>query len=46
LHNEMWMQEDIGGKFKGALSQRGAGSQSLKGILCDKVPAAKTKATK
>jgi hypothetical protein len=40
LHNEMWMQEYIGGRFKGPLSQRGAGSQRLTPILCEKVPGA------
>lgn len=40
LHNEMWMQEYVGGRFKGPLSQRGAGSQRLTPILCEKVPGA------
>ena len=40
LHNELWMQEYIGGRFKGPLMQRGAGSQELKPILCEKVPGA------
>ena len=43
LHNEAWSQEYIGNKFTGKLSQRGAGSQSLSGILCEKVPGAKGK---
>jgi hypothetical protein len=40
LHNEAWSQEYIGNKFTGNLSQRGAGSQTLSGILCEKVPGA------
>jgi hypothetical protein len=41
MHNELWSQEYIGGKFKGKLSQRGAGSQELREILCEKVPGGK-----
>lgn len=40
LHNELWMQEYIGNSFKGPLLQRGAGSQQLTQILCEKVPGA------
>ena len=37
LHDEMWSQQYIGKKFTGKMSQRGAGSQKLTGILCSKV---------
>ncbi len=43
LHNEAWSQEYIGNKFTGKLGQRGAGSQTLSGILCEKVPGATKK---
>jgi len=36
LHSEAWYQEYIGGKFSGPITQRGAGSQQLTGILCSK----------
>ena len=40
LHNEAWTQEYMKGKFTGPLGQRGAGSQNISGILCDKIPGA------
>ena len=43
MHNEAWTQQYIKGKFTGAVGQRGAGSQRISGVLCEKIPGASKK---